>query len=232
MNTIENFIENKGYMIIEHSPNGYSNCYIAKKNSTFYFIKYINDRRRNKKAIIDILTEVSKIKHKNILNIEDILVLDENNIFCIYKHIKSQTLNKYIKSNYYHTYDKKFYRLKKILIKIAKAIDFLHKNKIIHSDIIGANILINERYNPIIIDFDFALKTKKQKNIEKNIDVLSFKTMVLQIIFEQFFIEENYKDYLENDIIQKKDFIIPRLKKCQNKHFKNCKQFIKYLFKK
>ncbi|SDY50998.1 protein kinase domain-containing protein [Acinetobacter kyonggiensis] len=230
MTTITDFLHKNGYRITESSPNGYINGYIAEKENSTYFIKHINDRRRNKKTIKDILIEVSKLNHSNILKIHDILTLDQNNIFCIYTHINALTLNKYIKSKYYNTYDKKYEKLKVIFMRIAKAIDYLHKNKIVHADIIGANILIDQNNSPIIIDFDFALKTTKKLSLEKSIDILSFKVMVFQIIFEQIFIGSKYKDYLEKDILQKHTFIIPRIKKCQKKYFSTCEEFIKYLF--
>ncbi|EGC33363.1 hypothetical protein DICPUDRAFT_9742, partial [Dictyostelium purpureum] len=51
-----------------------------------------------------------------------------------------------------------------IVKKLLKALKYLHLKKIIHRDLKGANILLNNKNKPIIIDFGLSHKYSKVQN--------------------------------------------------------------------
>ena len=65
----------------------------------------------------------------------------------------TQTLDIFIKNNN-RTLD--YVKVKSILINILKAVDFIHKQNFVHLDLKPQNILIDDKYNIQIIDFEYT----------------------------------------------------------------------------
>jgi serine/threonine protein kinase len=99
--------------------------------------------------------------HNNFCMIEDIL---ETNMFIILvmNYIEGETMynffNKKVNTHIEHN---------KIIITLIKAVQYLHKNNIIHGDIKPHNIIITSDYTPVFIDYDMS---KLSNNYEINVD--------------------------------------------------------------
>ena len=59
---------------------------------------------------------------------------------------------------------------RRLIIKLCSALDYAHQQGIIHRDIKPANILLNERYDPKLVDFGLALPLNRRENTEITLD--------------------------------------------------------------
>ena len=116
-------------------------------------------------------------------------------------------------------------------MSIAITIYILNKNKIVHTDIIGANIIITNDLQIKIIDFDFSIISDKNIKGVVIIDIYSFIVMVSQIIFEQIYLNKNYSLFNNKDIIQKEIIMKNFLTNKGITQYKSCIEFIDKTFK-
>jgi serine/threonine protein kinase len=98
---------------------------------------------------ISILKILQNNENNYILNMEDLIIEEEN--FCIVMKKYNTDLSKVIKKDCLSSAQKK-----NIILKITKALAFLHKNGIIHRDIKPENILLDNNYNPILCDYSLS----------------------------------------------------------------------------
>jgi len=223
-----------------------NNCIVQKKlESDFHLIyiinndankksliKYIKGFRRSKKTIQDIYKKLENINHKNIIKIYDVVTIQDD-FFVHMQYIEGKTLNQYIKREYYYIYDKSLNIFKTLFTNIATTIDFIHKNKIIHTDIIGANIIIDNKLNITIIDFDFALIINNSAiDRAAKIDIYGFIVMFSQILYEQIYLNENYSFFNNDDIAIKKSMLKDFISQKGLKKYTACMEFIDDIFKK
>ena len=106
------------------------------------------------------------------------------------EYFEGINLNQYIKRNFYTSSNPNLTILKNIFGDIAKTIDFINQNNLIHTDIIGHNILINQKLDIKIIDFDFAILVEDSDIL--NTDVYSFLIMFYQYINEYNYLHNKY----------------------------------------
>nr|QBK88749.1 MAG: CAMK family serine/threonine kinase [Mimivirus LCMiAC01] len=85
--------------------------------------------------------------------------------YFVYEYFDGKTLNEYILDNYNKIGEDD---IKKIFMKIVNAVNFLHSNNIIHCDLKLDNILINDKQDIKIIDFDLS-KICKDEYLSENI---------------------------------------------------------------
>jgi tRNA A-37 threonylcarbamoyl transferase component Bud32 len=147
------------------------------------------------------------------------------------QYIEGKTLNQYIKRKYYYTYDESLNIIKTLFINIATTIDFLHKNNIVHTDIIGANIIIDNELKITIIDFDFALILNREIDGAVNIDIYGFIVMFSQILYEQIYLNKNYSLFNNNVITIKKNILKDFISQKGLKKYTTCMAFIDDIFK-
>lgn len=91
----------------------------------------------------------SFLKHKNIVNLEEIIYTDEA-IYAIIEYCSHGDLYDFMVSNKQH---KSFVRLHKIICQLAEALCYLHAKNIYHRDIKPENILLDENDNVKLCDF-------------------------------------------------------------------------------
>jgi serine/threonine-protein kinase len=94
----------------------------------------------------------AKVTHENVISIYDFGVDDEKGLFMVMEFLQGEDLRHAIKDG--HTGD---LRSKlKIALQTARALDFIHKNKIIHRDIKPENVHINAAGVVKLMDFGIA----------------------------------------------------------------------------
>ncbi|MDR2762287.1 MAG: SUMF1/EgtB/PvdO family nonheme iron enzyme [Planctomycetaceae bacterium] len=104
----------------------------------------------------DIFQQTHILHHTNICPLYALKIDERHGFYLVMKYINGQTLNKIrlnlLKQNGKITIDDAV----KFLFPIANALDYAHRNKVIHRDIKPDNILIDEFGVPFIIDFGLA----------------------------------------------------------------------------
>ncbi|MDR2763300.1 MAG: protein kinase, partial [Planctomycetaceae bacterium] len=104
----------------------------------------------------DIFQKTHILHHSNICPIHDLKFDSRHGFYLVMKYIDGQPFDKVrhnlLQRNGKITVDDAV----KYLFPIAGALDYAHRNKIIHRDIKPDNILIDESDSPIIIDFGLA----------------------------------------------------------------------------
>ncbi len=191
-NFINNYLKINKLEIKDKTISLFHDIYIVEddfKNKKL--IKYVKGKRRPKKAIKDVYLALLKISHKNIISIYDVIESDDD-FFVIMEYFDGINLNQYIKREFYPSEKPNLDNLKNIFENIAKSIDFINSKGIIHTDIIGHNILINKNLEIKIIDFDFAIL---DNDSILNSDIYSFLVMFYQFINEYIYLNDKYNLY-------------------------------------
>lgn len=106
---------------------------------------------------------LKKLKHRNIAKCIDYFE-DNDTAYIVMKYYEGKTLDEYMKEK------KEFLlseELKNIFIPIVNALKYIHKKGVLHRDIKPKNVIINQEYGPVIIDFGAACnyKSKQKKKI-------------------------------------------------------------------
>ncbi|XP_047966422.1 cysteine-rich receptor-like protein kinase 43 [Salvia hispanica] len=148
---------------------------------------------------------LSRVQHKNVVNLLGYSIRGEEKLL-VYEYVANQSLDKYLFKS-----DKKalldWNRRHDVIIGVAKGLLYLHEQAhctIIHRDIKGSNILLDEKWVPKIADFGMArLFPENQTHVHtrvagtngymapeyllhgtlsKKADVFSFGVVVLELI--------------------------------------------------
>ena len=121
----------------------------GKKFALKKFINETNEYDLGTLREISILKILQNNEEHYILNMEDLIIEEDN--FCIVMKKYHTDLGKVIKKDCL-SYSQK----KNIVLKISKALAFLHQNGIIHRDIKPENILLDNNYDPILCDYSLS----------------------------------------------------------------------------
>lgn len=101
--------------------------------------------------------------HPNIANVYD-AVRTKDGVIVLEEYIDGQTVADYLQDSLYSPTG-----VKRIISALCDALDFLHKNKIIHKDIKPENVMIDNSGNVKLIDFDAARVYKHYQNKDTKI---------------------------------------------------------------
>ena len=94
---------------------------------------------------------LAKLNHPNIIRIIDVYEI-EGRSFYIMEFKEGKSLQKLLDNRSKFTYEQSI----KIIIEISKILGEIHKREIIHRDLKPDNIIIDEEFNPTIIDFGIS----------------------------------------------------------------------------
>ncbi|MCJ7728653.1 MAG: serine/threonine protein kinase, partial [Sedimentisphaerales bacterium] len=153
--SVESLIE--GYQLIEELPRGgqaavYKALHIATK--TYVAIKILlptllaSERARyyfEREAEL-----IATLEHPNIVSIRDSGIIHGQYYF-VMQYIEGQPLNRYARSQ-----KLSFHEQIELFNKICSAVTYAHQQGIIHRDLKFANILVDKRGEPHILDFGLA----------------------------------------------------------------------------
>ena len=150
---------------------------ISKYDKKEVAIKTIDNEKLKKKNIYHIIKNeikiLKKLENENIIKLLDI-VENKEYTHLIFNLSKGKTLTKFLNDLKKNKLSEK--KIKKIFLKILKAVKYLHSKKIYHRDLKLDNIMINYNFEKniiqelFIIDFGFAIYNKNQNNIENQIE--------------------------------------------------------------
>lgn len=113
---------------------------LPKANATFHSESFLEEARK-----------VAKLRHPGIVSVHDV-GRTQNQWFIVSELIESGSLAARIKTNQ-PSHDESV----RLVIQIAEALHYAHRQGFIHRDIKPQNILIDENGNPKITDFGIAL---------------------------------------------------------------------------
>ncbi|KAH6805552.1 Protein kinase superfamily protein [Perilla frutescens var. frutescens] len=172
-------------------------------------VKRLSQRSaQGKKEFLNEAKLLSRVQHKNVVNLLGYCVRDAEKLL-VYEYVANQSLDKFLfKSNKRELLD--WQRRHNIIVGVAKGLLYLHDQAhctIIHRDIKGSNILLDDNWVPKIADFGMArlfpedqtqIQTRvagtngymapeylMQGNLSKKADVFSFGVVVLELISAQ-----------------------------------------------
>ena len=130
----------------------------VKKNNANYALKILRSDLAPKMHQLQrggqFLSEakiLSNIKHNNIVKIYDYGFSDNYMPYILMEFINGQPLTKIVKSN---SLDVK--KRLHVFVQMCKAIQFIHKNKVLHRDIKPGNIMVTDNLTVKLTDFGLA----------------------------------------------------------------------------
>lgn len=150
-----------GYETLNELGRGYYGIvYLVKKDDKKYALKKFTDGLSNDS--LNELDILSRIEHPNIVKLHEIIFLENSCIPCLILELAERDLGSYLKDHNLDVVVKY-----KMMYQLASALEFLHKNYIIHSDLKPGNILVKNN-NVMIADFgESKIYYKNHKIIER-----------------------------------------------------------------
>lgn len=160
----EKYVKQNGDEVIKRykrlqflGKGGFAKCYEFEclNNNKIYAIKIVNKSTINKSSAKQKLKSEIKIHkslfHKHIVKFEHVFE-DNDHVFILLELCKNKTLSDVMKKRkIINEFEARYY-----LSQILKAVNFMHKNKIIHRDLKLGNLFLDEGMNVKIGDFGLA----------------------------------------------------------------------------
>ncbi|WP_372366057.1 serine/threonine-protein kinase [Candidatus Uabimicrobium sp. HlEnr_7] len=122
-----------------------------------------NATKEQKKRFLREVEAIYSLRHNNIISIYDIY--SQPQLFFSMAYIDGSSLK-----DYQHQHSRK--QMISILIKVAKAVHYMHENGVIHRDLKPSNILISKENEPIIMDFGLAKIMHSADNLTQTGDAM------------------------------------------------------------
>ena len=157
-NWIDEIIE-ENYALVKVLKNTDSSRIFLYRHNTYSK----NIIKRYLKGSDEVYQVLKKYTHPNIANVFDVFK-DENGVTVLEEYIDGQTVGEYLNDG---LYTEKGVRV--IVSYLCDALDFLHSHKIIHKDIKPDNIMIDNKGNVKLIDFNASRVFKINQNQDTNI---------------------------------------------------------------
>jgi tRNA A-37 threonylcarbamoyl transferase component Bud32 len=159
METSENLPEIPGYKIEKRlGRGGMADVYLGVQEvlGRKVAIKVLNPRMfRNAQVVQRFLNEArtaSRLEHPNIVTIHDVGQV-ENNCYIVMEYLQESLVDKIKRSPNHKLEPREAFR---VLKRVAKALDYAHRERFIHRDIKPDNILFRKDDTPVLVDFGIA----------------------------------------------------------------------------
>jgi len=146
---------------------GMSTVYLAKKHSKTrtLAVKVFNPDKHSHQFTENFLREaktLATLKHKNIVPLYDINLLDSGELYMAMEYIPGGDLEDRKKRGLPEN------NALQVLIELGHVLEYLHKNNIVHCDIKPANILFREDNSVVLIDFGICRNLEHSGQNEKS----------------------------------------------------------------
>ncbi|KAF9651826.1 kinase-like protein [Thelephora ganbajun] len=145
------------------ASGGFSDVWRARGNGgQFFAIKHlrtyeVDDLQHIGKKYCKEVMICRRIRHENVLNIEG--VAPELFDFCmVSKWMDNGNMLQYVRA-------RKEVDRRSLLLGITRGLHHLHLHEVIHGDLKGPNILIDDRGNPLLADFGLSSITKNTNSV-------------------------------------------------------------------
>lgn len=200
----------KKYIILEKiAQNDHREIYRAKDplHERIVVIKTWTENNNNSQEIKNILKNkknITNLRHPYIAPIYQ-MGIGKNVPFLVMQHVEGESLEKLIKNNI---------SLKKsleILAKIAMALNYAHRQGVIHGDIKPSNIIIDNTGEPKIIDFGFGVLSGtlqymspeqiNKKRVDRRSDVYALGVMLYFLSAKKYPFDGYSSNELVNNIL-------------------------------
>ncbi|XP_020677846.1 probable L-type lectin-domain containing receptor kinase S.7 [Dendrobium catenatum] len=127
-------------------------------SSTFYAVKRFNTDKKSRKSYHNELETMSRVLHENILELKGWCDMDTGENLLVFDYMPQGSLHYVLHSrkNQLLPWTQRY----SIAIKLATALKHLHEEcspHIVHGDIKGSNILLDDEYQPKLGDFGISL---------------------------------------------------------------------------
>ena len=149
------------YGIVYKCLNKETNKYVAVKKFKETQDKLVQKTMKRELAMLQML------HHENVVEFQESFV-SKGNFFLVFEYVEKNLLEVLEESP--RGLSPKLIR--SLVFQMCKAVDYLHKNNMIHRDVKPENLLIDENLNLKLCDFGFARKVKLNKN-NNNIDTMT-----------------------------------------------------------
>ncbi len=118
-------------------------------------LKVLNQQWLNEKDLLARFKREAQISarlnHPNIVNVYD-FEISADLVYISMEFVQGKPLDEYIKNNNPVSWT----TIENIVLNILSALEYAHKNKVIHRDIKPGNILLDEKLNARLTDFGLA----------------------------------------------------------------------------
>ena len=148
------------------SSGRYGSVFLAGREGKKYAVK-----KQDIKTVIAIIRELSMyniLNHPNIMKPYEYIVSDDNKYVYIVMQYLSSTLDSVIKKKPKESLAKLY------MWQLLSAVDYMHKNNIMHRDLKPTNILVNDT-SVVIIDFGLAKYMYGNDRLDYNIQTPEYK---------------------------------------------------------
>lgn len=150
--------EDNQFLVIDFLGKGtFSRCYTLKSctTSNVFAGKFINKAKVRQFKIMQCVTDEIHIhrslKHTNIVEFHDFFE-DKHNVYIILEHCPNYSLAQMLKRRkYLYIYEAKYF-----MLQITSAVEYLHKNHIMHRDLKLSNFFIDKNMCIKVGDFGLA----------------------------------------------------------------------------
>lgn len=96
---------------------------------------------------------VAALDHENIVPLYDVGRTEDGGVFMVSKYIEGMTLREQLRSE-----SSGYHEICELVLRVANALHFAHKQGVVHRDVKPANILIDTENRPFLVDFGVALR--------------------------------------------------------------------------
>ncbi|WVZ85384.1 hypothetical protein U9M48_032320 [Paspalum notatum var. saurae] len=135
------------------------------ENGKVVAVKRIRDSKKNMQELEREISIVANLRHKNLVRFLGYCFQEEGR-FLIYEYVPNNSLEKFWYRVSFQPQKLDWAIWFNIVKGVAGGLRFLHRKGIIHRDLKPHNVLLDEKLNPKIADFDLIRMYDKQKTHE------------------------------------------------------------------